>query len=465
MNRSDSSIAPTGDPRADGVPAHDRSTHVAPKVYLTADIPPIGGLIKQRPEDFLVDELPAYAPCGEGEHIYMLITKRMMSTMQMLDVLAKHFKVRSKDIGYAGLKDKHAITRQVVSIYAPGKKIEDFPMLQHESLGVNWADYHTNKLRPGHLAGNRFSIKIRNVNPMHVRHALACLKRLQTTGVPNRIGEQRFGMIGNNHLIGRAIIVQDYAAAVRELLGSSEVFPHFNAEARALFTQGKYREAIMAYPREARTECRVLNQLAQGRTERDAILSLDDTTIRFYLTAFQSAVFNAVLDQRLAASTLATLHEGDVALKHENHAVFLVDKATLAADAGSAELESTAPIAPAGTLSSRLQSFDISPSGPMWGSRMLQATHAAGDVERRCLASLGLTPDDLTRHDNTSRWPLEGKRRPLRVPITDPEVEGGVDEHGAYIRCAFELPRGSFATVVMRELMKPADVLAEDESA
>jgi tRNA pseudouridine13 synthase len=459
MNRSDSSTAPTGDPRADGVPAHDRSTHVAPKVYLTADIPAIGGLIKQRPEDFLVDELPAYAPCGEGEHIYMLITKRMMSTMQMLDVLAKHFKVRSKDIGYAGLKDKHAITRQVVSIYAPGKKIEDFPMLQHEAIGVNWADYHTNKLRPGHLTGNRFSIKIRGVNPMHVRHALACFKRLQVTGVPNRIGEQRFGMIGNNHLIGRAIIMQDYAAAVRELLGPSAAFPHFNAEARELFTQGKYREAIMAYPHDARTECRVLNQLAQGRSERDAILSLDDTTIRFYLTAFQSAVFNAVLDDRLAAGTLAALHEGDVALKHENHAVFLVDAATLATDGVLLDPEglSTQPLA------SRLASFEVSPSGPMWGSRMLQATHTAGDVERRCLAALGVTPEDIARHDTASRWPLEGKRRPLRVPITDPEVEGGVDEHGAYIRCAFELPRGSFATVVMRELMKPADALTDDD--
>lgn len=442
----------------------DRSTHVAPKVYLTADIPPIGGLIKQRPEDFLVDELPAYAPCGEGEHIYMLITKRMMSTMQMLDVIAKHFKVRSKDIGYAGLKDKHAITRQVVSVYAPGKKIEDFPMLQHESIGVNWADYHTNKLRPGHLTGNRFSIKIRGVNPMHVRHALACFKRLQVTGVPNRIGEQRFGMIGNNHLIGRAIILEDYAGAVRELLGPSAAFPHFNAEARALFTQGKFREAIMAYPRDARTECRVLHQLTQGRSQREAMLSLDDTTIRFYLTAFQSAVFNAVLDERLAAGTLASLHEGDVALKHENHAVFLVDAALARGDASGASDHATGEAAgERATLAERLRTFEISPSGPMWGSRMLQATHAAGDVERRCLEALGVTPEAIARHDATSRWPLEGKRRPLRVPITDPEVEGGVDEHGAYIRCAFELPRGSFATVVMRELMKPAERLEDEE--
>jgi tRNA pseudouridine13 synthase len=445
----------------------DRSPHVAPAVYLTADIPAIGGVLKQRPEDFLVDELPAYAPAGEGEHIYMLMTKRMMSTMQMLEVLAKHFGVRSKDIGYAGLKDKHAITRQVVSIYAPGKKIEDFPMLRHEQLGVNWADYHTNKLRPGHLKGNRFSIKIRSVNPMDVRYALACLRRLQSIGTPNRIGEQRFGMIANNHLIGRAIIMQDFAGAAQELLGPSAAFPDFNREARDLYTQGKYREAIMAYPRDARTECRVLHQLAQGRSPRDAMLSLDDTTIRFYLTAFQSAVFNAVLDARLASRTLATLSDGDVALKHENHAVFAVGDGSgdVSEDNGDADaVEETQVIAQQASvpLAERLAAFEISPSGPMWGSRMLQASRAVGDLERQCLAQFGVTPEDLARHDESSRWPLEGKRRPLRVPVIDPEVEGGVDEHGAYIRCAFELPRGSFATVVMRELMKPAEAMAEE---
>ena len=440
-------------------PPSDRSTHVAPQIYLTANIPPIGGVIKQRPEDFLVDELPAYAPAGEGEHIYMLITKRMMSTMHMLEVIARHFNVRSRDVGYAGLKDKHAITRQVVSVYAPGKRIEDFPMLQHEQIGVNWADYHTNKLRPGHLKGNRFSIKIREVNPLHVRNALACLKVLQATGVPNRIGEQRFGMIANNHLIGRAIIVNDFATAVHELLAPSKAFPTFNREARDLFVQRKYREAILAYPRDARTECRVLHQLAQDRTYRDAFLSLDETTIRFYLTAFQSAVFNAVLDARLANNTFATLSEGDVALKHENHAVFAVKS-----ESGTGfQPVPTAPSIDHHSLADRLATFDISPSGPMWGSSMLRAQGAIGALEDAALANFAVTPADLARHDNESRYPLEGKRRPLRVPITDPEIEGGVDEHGPYIRCAFELPRGSFATVVMRELMKPTDRLAEEE--
>lgn len=424
------------------------SARITPIRYVSADVPGLGGVIKQRPEDFLVDEQPLYQPSGSGEHIYMLIQKKMMSTLEMIGIIAKHFGVSRKDVGFAGLKDKHAITRQVVSIYAPGKKIEDFPMLQHESLSVLWADYHNNKLRPGHLRGNRFSIRIRNVEPTRVRDAMRVMKMLQQTGVPNRFGEQRFGMLANNHIIGRAIICGDWNGAVRELLGPNATRPEFNTDARRLFTEGKYREAIVAYPLQATIETRVLNALSQGKDARRAFQVLDETSIRFYLSAFQSAVFNAVLDDRLARNTLGSLAVGDVALKHENGAVFAVDEATLA-DPVTME---------------RLQAFEISPSGPMWGTRMLQAGGECAAAEQRALESAGVTLSQLEAFDKSSRYPLEGKRRPLRVPLIDPEVEGGVDEHGPYVRCAFELPRGSFATVAMREVMKPTEgMLAEEE--
>lgn len=416
--------------------------------YVSADVPGIGGVIKQRPEDFLVDEQPAYAPSGEGEHIYLLVQKRGMSTMEMLRVIARHFGVPARAVGYAGLKDKHAITRQVVSVHAPGKKPEDFPMLAHERVSVLWADRHTNKLRPGHLRGNRFSIKVRNVQPTHVRAAWSVLRRLREVGSPNRIGTQRFGMLGNNHAIGRAIVLGAWDTAVQELLGPNAQRPDFNARARELFVQGKHREAIQEYPLQATIETRVLHQLALGKDARRALLSVDDTTLRFYLTAFQSYVFNRVLDQRVREGALATLRAGDLALKHENHAVFPVDEATLA-DATTAQ---------------RLERMEISPSGPMWASSMTRAGGEADAREVAALAELGLTPEQLLAFDQRSpRLALEGKRRPLRVPVIDPEVEGGVDEHGAYVRCAFELPRGAFATEVMREVMKPtADPLGED---
>jgi tRNA pseudouridine13 synthase len=417
----------------------DTSTHVVPKTYITSDLPPIGGVIKQRAEDFLVDEAPLYQPSGSGEHIYLLVQKRGLSTMEMVEIVAAHFAVPRRAVGYAGLKDKHAITRQVVSVHVPGRKIEDFGELRHEKISVLWADYHGNKLRPGHLRGNRFSVRIRGVKATDVVTAQRVLARLAAVGVPNRVGEQRFGMLENNHLVGRAIVAGEFEAAVRELVGPSALHPEINAEGRRLFSEGRYQEAVDAYPRSARAEQRVLHRLATGADARRAVLSLEEPVLRFYLSAFQSAVFNAVLDARIAEGTLGSLREGDLALKHENGAVFAVGRNVLK-EPGTRE---------------RLSSFEISPSGPMWGGSMIRASGETDRAEVAALEAFGATPERLKAFDAGSRFDLEGKRRPLRVPVIDPEVEGGVDEHGAYVRCAFELPRGAFATVVMREVMKP----------
>jgi tRNA pseudouridine13 synthase len=428
------------DPSRRAGPPQDTGTHVIPRQYITADLPGIGGTIKQRPEDFLVDEVPQYTPSGEGEHIYLTLTKRGLSTMEMVEVLARHFGVKRNAIGYAGLKDKQAVTRQMVSVHVPGKKIEHFPELRNDRLAIVGADYHANKLRPGHLRGNRFSVRIRSVRPTDVLTADRVLRRLAQAGVPNRVGEQRFGMLENNHLVGRNLIVGDFDAALRELLGPNTAHPEINAEARRLFAEGKFNEATDQYPRSARTEQRVLYRLSQGASPREAMLSLDEPILRYYLSAFQSAVFNAVLDERVGAGTLATLAAGDLAIKHDNLAVFAVDDAVVN--------EPTTP--------RRLASFEISPSGPMWGASMKLAAGPTAAREEQVLASFGVTPAQLDTFDAKSPYALDGKRRPLRVPVIDPEVEGGVDEHGPYVRCAFELPKGSFATVVLREVMKPA---------
>ncbi|MCE7974949.1 MAG: tRNA pseudouridine(13) synthase TruD [Leptolyngbya sp. PLA1] len=426
--------------------AGELGTHVAPRAYLTAGIPPLGGVIKQRPEDFLVDELPAYQPCGEGEHIYMLVQKRGLSSLEMIGVIARHFGVARNAVGYAGLKDKHAITRQVVSVHVPGKRTEDFPAFEHEQIEVLWVDRHTNKLRPGHLRGNRFSIKVRNVAPTAVLVARKVLASLKQTGVPNRFGEQRFGLLENNHLVGRAIVKGDWEGAAAELLGPSPRFPGVNQEARALFAAGKYREAAPHFPPGAKSELVVLKGLADGKDARRAFLRLDETVLRYYLSAFQSAVFNAVLDGRVLDGELGGLHVGDLAFKHANGAVFDVTEGVMADT----------------DTDRRLSAFEISPSGPMWGAQMPRGGGRTDHAEVTALANLGLTPEDLVAFGARAPGKLEGKRRPLRVPLIDPEVEGGLDEHGPYVRCAFELPRGSFATVVLREIMKPAQEVGQD---
>lgn len=425
----------------------DLSAHVTPSRYLTADIPGTGGTIRLRPEDFLVDEVPLYEPAGSGEHIYMLVEKRDMATFDLIQIVASHFGVPRHAVGFAGLKDRMAITRQVLSVHVPGKKIEDFPSLQHERVNVLWADYHANKLRQGHLRGNRFSIRIRGVNPMLTPVVKRVLDRLEVTGVPNRFGEQRFGTSGSNHLFGRALVLGDFDRAIRDLFAPFPGDSERSAEARALARDGNYADALARFPRGCRTERVILGGLARGLSAERAVRSIDAMSANFMVSAFQSAVFNHVLDRRLEAGSLGTLRAGDLAMKHENRALFAVDEAVLA-EPSTAE---------------RLRKFEISPSGPMWGPAMMRASGETDREELAALADFDVSPEALEAFGQRHPKLIEGARRPLRVPLIDPDVEGGVDDAGAFIRVVFELPRGSFATVVLREIMKPAAPLADED--
>ncbi len=422
--------------------------HLDNPTSLTPDIPGVGGRLKTRPEEFFVEELPAYEPSGEGEHVYLFIEKTGISTVHLVRIVARHFGVRRMDVGVAGLKDRHAVTRQLVSVHVPGKKPEDFPPLEHEGVTVLWVDRHTNKLRRGHLTGNRFIIRVRETEPTAVVRAQRVLDVLARKGVPNRLGEQRFGLLRNNHLVGRAILARDFQQAADLLLGPSERFPEIQPEARRLYTEGKFVEAMDALPRGLHVEQKVLGALARGQGPRRALESIDNISREFYVTAFQSAIFNGLLERRIRDGALGTLVEGDLAFRHDNGSVFSVDAATAAGD----------------DTRERLHTLAVSPSGPMWGRGMTQAAGEAGAAESAALAETGVGLEDLERYAKRHRDAYPGARRAYRVPITNIDVEGGVDEHGPYVKCRFDLPRGAFATEVMREVMKTSAVTDAEET-
>ena len=435
---------------ADG-PGFDTSPHIAPVRYVS-DAPGIGGQLKVRPGDFIVEEIPAYDPCGSGEHIYMYVQKVNLSTSQMVGIVANHFGVRVGDVGIAGLKDKRAVTRQVVSVHAPGKVPEDFPMLKHDLVSVLWTDLHTNKLRRGHLKGNRFAIKIRHTPIASVFSASKTLEILERQGVPNRAGEQRFGYLHNNHVIGHWLVLGQHKRAIDELLGPASLRTHTDLDearentgerSRDMYAKGDYVAAIKGLPAGAQTERAVLEGLLSGRAPDAIFRGLDDVQRTFFMSSLQSSIFNALLDARLEAGTFATLLEGDLAFKHDNHAVFPCNKATLE-DPATGE---------------RLGKLEISPSGPMWGAGMLQAQGEPGRMELESLVKAGLTLEALQTYTDRGGDGLSGARRALRVPLTYPDVEAGSDEFGLYVRCSFELPPGSFATVVMQEVMKGGPIV------
>jgi len=183
-----------------------------------------------------------------------------------------------------------------------------------------------------------------------------------------------------------------------------------------------------------RAERLVADALDRGASPRDAILEISDEQLRFYVTAFQSALFNRILADRMAEGRFDRLEEGDLAWKHDSRAVFLVTRKDLSGP----------------QLDRRLADLEISPSGPLWGCRMIRAEGRAGRHERRILDATGVTPEDF----DSELLETTGTRRSLRMIVRDLDAAGGSDEHGPFIRIRFMLPRGAFATTVLREIMK-----------
>jgi tRNA pseudouridine13 synthase len=406
--------------------------------FVTSDMPPVAGTLKQHDEDFLVDEQPAYQPCGEGEHQYLLVEKQGLSTSEMVRVIAKHFGVKERHVGFAGMKDKHAITRQVVSVHTPGKTAADYPMLDHPRVRILWTDLHTNKLRVGHLRANRFSIRLRDADPMGVVQVKKTLDALAERGVPNFYGEQRFGARLNNHELGNLLLRREYRALLDTFLGPDEatgLFP--DDEGREHYAKGDYREAMRCTHEGMRNERAALRALVDGADAEEAVFAIPRLQRRFWISAWQSQLFNRFVADRVKDGTLDALRDGDVACRVPSGRPFLVDRQT-------AEDPETAR---------RIASFELSCAGPMYGPKMLRSEHLTATYEQALLAATGVTMEDIEEFDD-EQGGAPGTRRAIRVPLTDPEVEGGVDEHGGYIRIAFELPPGSFATVVVREITK-----------
>lgn len=164
--------------------------------------------LKRLNEDFNVTELPLQLPSGEGEHLWLEVEKNGANTAFVAQQLAEAAGVQERDVGYAGLKDRYAITRQWFSIYLPKGETPDLTRLQHPEFKVLSQSRHVKKLRPGDLQGNRFCIVLRDVTGD--RAAIeANLQAVASQGVPNYFGAQRFGFDGGNVEQGRAMLARE----------------------------------------------------------------------------------------------------------------------------------------------------------------------------------------------------------------------------------------------------------------
>ena len=324
--------------------------------------PALSARFRASPEDFQVEEIDAFEASGSGEHLLLTIEKRGMNTAFAAKRIAQWAGVPESAVGYAGLKDRHAVTRQRFSVHLPGRETPDLAALRSDELAVLKSERHAKKLPRGALSGNRFLLILRDVEADR-EAAERRLRTIAAHGVPNYFGEQRFGRGGGNV-----------------------------AEARAMFAGRRVR-----------------------REQRSLLLS-----------AARSELFNRVLAVRVGDGSWERGLEGEVWMLDGSRSVF-------------------GPEPWNETLAARLDAFDIHPSGPLWGAGELRTAQIARELEESALADE--TASAL--RNGLERAGLKQERRALRLKPQELQWTWlGADA----LELRFELPAGTYATVVLREL-------------
>lgn len=400
--------------------------------FLTSNLEGIGGIIRSTEEDFFVEEIPLYQPSGQGTHIYGLIEKRGISTIEAVTRIAAAFGMRRRDIGVAGLKDARAVTRQWISI----EHIEPKQLLDYENpkIKILQVARHSNKIKQGHLAGNRFCLRIRKLKyspDQALKSAEDILAVLSTRGVPNYFGPQRFGNRVEANLLGRAIARGDFGGFVDLFLGRpSPKDPPAIFAARQLYDNAEYDKALETWPRTCRDQRFALKVLIYRKGKKNsAFVSIEKKLRTFYVSAYQSEIFNKVLAARMP--DIDKLLQGDMAYKHDNGACFV--------------------IADAAIEQSRCDNLQISPTGPLIGLRMTRLDGPAGAIENPLLEAEKLSDEDLKRMNH---FGAKGGRRSLRSKLRQLRLRTGSDTLSPFLELGFELDSGCYATSVLREIMK-----------
>lgn len=328
--------------------------------------PPLSGQFRAAPEDFQVREMINFPLDGAGEHAWLWVRKCGANTDWVAKRLAERAGVAAGAVSYAGLKDRHAVTEQWFSVHLPGKADPDWTAI-HPDFAVLEAVRHSRKLRRGALSGNHFRITIRDLDG----DPEALATRWQTItalGVPNYFGEQRFGREAGN--LQRAEAMLSGAERVRD------------------------------------------------RHQRG-----------LYLSAARSALFNAVLAQRVAGGHWNQLMPGEVLMLAGSHSIF-----------SAAEGDET--------LRQRVAGFDLHPTGPLWGAGELLSSGAVRELEETVAAEWPIFRDGLPTAG------LKQERRALRLVVEDAAL--AFPEPGV-ARVEFRLSAGAYATTVLRELIGSGD--------
>ncbi len=338
-------------------------------------------LFKQSKDDFVVTEEPLYEFSGIGEHLVLKMRKKDLATWDAIEILAKYLNCSTRDFGYAGLKDKNAMTIQHISIH---KKYEEaLKSFEHPNIKFLEMTYHDNKIKVGHLKGNKFFVRLKRVNLVDARKIEQVLGQIVTYGIPNYFGFQRFGIEGDNYKKGKEII------------------------------DGKLRE-----PR------RNLRQM--------------------YINAYQSYLFNSWLSKRIEISKLIDAFEPNEIYQKINLPLDVVKrmkKQKHPFKVMTGDLFSHYPYGKIFNIedleeeSEKFFNRDRVPTGLLSGNRVKKSIDLSYEIEKDF--------DENTKEDGARRFAW----------IFPENIESNYKEEKNWMELQFYLPKGSYATEVISEII------------
>lgn len=399
----------------------------------------IGGAIKQQPEDFVVEEITKGGEVlevdrlasgeGTGEFARFVLQKRNWDTLAALRAIADALHASARRFGYAGTKDRVAVSTQLCSAW----RIEPAQLLalHMKDIKINGAWRSGKKVALGDLLGNRFTITVRGVAKGAGRQIERTWKELNGV-VPNYFGEQRFGMRGITALVGKRIVEGDLRGAVMAYLCEERDDNEAALEARRqLSAKSDFAKALSYFPAHLRYERTLLAHLAAHPSDfAGALRRLPRGLSLMFVHAYQARLFNEVLSKRVKEGRVDA-EAGDLLCAKNSY--------------GFPDVESATAVA---KKSKRTDAMIAKHEAFLCGRIIGYESKDLSDAEKEALNAEWITPAHF-RIRPLPELSSKGTVRPLFVPLKDFSYEAGED---ALFR--FSLPAGAYATVALREFMK-----------
>jgi len=408
--------------------------HLLGMNYYASDTEGIGGKLRDAPEDFLVEEIPLIKKGGtSGPFLICRLTKTNWELGHAIKEIAKRLGISHRRIGWAGTKDRNAITRQWISLYN---------VTAEQVAGIHLADIMleplgqaNESLSLGDLLGNHFDIVIRDAEPVDLEQRVHAINTTVSGGIPNYFGLQRFGATRPvTHLVGEWILKGDYEQAVMTYVGLA-----FDGEAehvreiRTAFSETRdIKAALSDLPPQMSYERAMLHYLYSHPTDYGgALLELPPKLLSMFVSAFQSYLFNCALSRRFDdGGTLTGPLVGDQLLFANGRTDSVTTSNKHAVSLHLARGRCTIALFMPG--------------------KTLVASKSDGDnAIAEILTSHGITSEDFARASAFVHTRFDGAFRPIAL-----KTEIGVTIDNTAVRLKFSLPPGHYATTVCREFMQ-----------